>query len=101
MKPSLAKTLRRDGPKTGAKVPVVAGDQCCGGLFGNLKKLQQRLSIRHGTSTKSAINTLSCAWLLRGCGLQHVLKALKMYKESVQDRVKPDKAFHGSFWESS
>jgi hypothetical protein len=104
MSPELEKMLRGQAPgaKKGKTLPVAAGDNCVEGLFGNIAQTQRRMNLRgrgtvHGHAAQ--ISTLSSAWLLRGCGTEHVLKAMSMYRVYAQGSMEPKKAFSDRFWE--
>ena len=102
MTPKLVQTLRRQAPKrspNARKLPVKAGDNCVEGLYGNISQLQRRLNLKgRGTATKAHVNMLASAWLLRDVGLDHVLKAMRMYRTHVQDKIAPKDAFNDVFW---
>ena len=102
MTPKLVQTLRRQAPKrspNARKLPVKAGDNCVEGLYGNISQFQRRLNLRgRGTATKAHVNKLASAWLLRDVGLDHVLKAMRMYRTHVQDKIAPKDAFNDVFW---
>ena len=74
-----------------------AGDQAAEGLIGNIKKQHHRTNMT-GRKTDAHVVALAAAWQLKHPGLVGVMKALKVYREGVQDKIPPLEVFVNRDW---
>ncbi len=52
-----------------------------------------------GSRTSTAkLNFLSSSWLTHSCGLQGVVKAVKVYKDAVTNAIEPHTAYKSTSW---
>ena len=98
---SLSKRLRQRVARlpttNGRTYRFKAGDQCCEGVFGMVKRNLRRLNLA-GRTTGASINFLAGAWLARGAGLEEVARGVALYQHAVLDSMNPKLAFKDTSW---
>lgn len=99
------KYLSEKMKKIAAKLPtsssrtmrVKAGDQGAEGTFGVIKRNLTRMNLKSSTSSAS-LNFLVASWLHKQVGMKAVVKGMVFYRNSVYQKISPQKAFKNTDW---